>query len=68
MNIFKKDYINFVNSSLKSQIEEAREDLRMAYQDEQYADAEHLDIAIENVQIAMSRLNVLYKRAKLESS
>lgn len=68
MNIFKKDYINFVNSSLKSQIEEAQEDLRMAYQDEQYADAEHLDIAIENVQIAMSRLNVLYKRAKLESS
>lgn len=67
MNIFKKDYIDFVSSSLRSQIKEAQEELRMAYQDEKYADAEHLEVAIENVKAAKDKLNILYKKAKLDS-
>lgn len=50
---------------LIQRVEEAKESLRLALQDEQYADSDHVEIAIERVRIAQDYLNSLYKQAKL---
>ena len=50
------------------QIEEAKHDLEIARQNEDLADPQFLDVAIEQSMIAMNRLNNLYKQAKLVCS
>lgn len=54
-----------VTKELLRQIEEARQELSLAEQDERYADPEYLDIAIERVNLVKKKLNLLYKQSKL---
>ena len=51
--------------AIKKRIEEARVELRLAEQDENYAIPEFLDIAIDRVSVAKANLNSLYRLAKL---
>lgn len=54
-----------ITEDLRKQIIEAQQELRLAEQDENYAEPEFLDVAIEKVNLAKQRLNLLYKQAKL---
>ena len=57
--------VNYEKESLNEQIRGALVDLRLARQDERLADSSHIELAIERVIIAQSKLNSLYKQAKL---
>ena len=61
----KKTEVDLVWDNLKSQIEEAKEELALAIQDENHATPEYLELAIERVKIAQAKLNCLYKQAKI---
>ena len=57
--------VNCEEESLNERIREAMVELRLARQDERLADRDHIELAIERVIIAQSKLNSLYKQAKL---
>lgn len=56
-----------VNKELVAQINAAKAELRLAEQDENYADPEYIDIAIRRVTMAKEKLNTLFRQAKLYS-
>ena len=57
--------VNCEEESLNERIREAMVELRLARQDERLADSDHIELAIERVIIAQSKINSLYKQAKL---
>lgn len=57
--------VNCEEESLNERIREAMVELRLARQDERLADSDHIELAIERVIIAQSKLNSLYKQAKM---
>ena len=57
--------VNCEKENLNERIREAMVELRLARQDERLADSDHIELAIERVIIAQSKINSLYKQAKL---
>lgn len=62
----KKEHENkIMRESLSTQITEALEELKLARQDENFADEAYREVAIERVRVAQDNLSNLYKQAKL---